>query len=85
VLAIDVVAYPLMLWSGSSPLVKLVFYAPWTIGVKVPGGSMGTLSTGVNMGLLLLNWLIYAGLGFFLGLMLAGPRRPRSSERAGER
>jgi hypothetical protein len=87
VLAIDVVAFPFMLWSGDSPLLKLLFYAPWTLGVQVltaikhggapvPEGSMGTLSTDVNMALLFLNWLIYAALGFMLGMMMAGrPRR----------
>jgi len=94
VLAVDVVAFPFMLWSGGNPLFKFLFYAPWAIGVQVltvmkhggapvPEGGMGTLSTDVNMALLFLNWFLYAALGFFFGWMIGERRRPARQQAAG--
>ncbi|WP_164021219.1 hypothetical protein [Pyxidicoccus trucidator] len=93
-LAVDVMALPFMLWSGDNPLFKFFFYAPWAIGVSVltqlkhngapvPSGSIGTLSTDVNMALLFLNWFLYAALGFFLGWMMGTKRRAARQQAAG--
>ncbi len=89
-LTLDVMALGLMLWSGDSSTFKYMFYAVWAIGVEllgqardqgvpVPSGGMGTLSTGVNLALIVLNWVCYAALGFLVGVMLAG--RPQQARR----